>query len=109
MVAAGLSYGKCSAVDKALAFLWSAWLMSGPSYESFAFFIDSIASVTTDQGTEMHMLDIPNLKKAFWRTVCGFTLEQVKDDIDFTTPLFRKALRISGLGPHDGQPDEVRV
>ena len=82
LVAAALSYGRCSALDKLLAFLWAGWLMAGPSETSFLLFLSFFASATTDLGTESHMLDLPDISRCFFAMLCGMSLDAAALKID---------------------------
>jgi len=98
LVAAGLTYGRCSAVDKLLALLWAAWLTAGPDEAAFLLFLSFFTSATTDLGTESHMLDLPDLGRAFFKTLCGVPIAVAKDLIDAKQSSLGHAMLLPGWG-----------
>ena len=98
MPAMNLPYGMTAAVDKAIAFLWSAWLVAGPSLIGLMFFLDNILSVTTDMGTEMYMQSLPDVTPAFFKMVCGEEFTSLAKYIDGSKRFLGRALRIPGWG-----------
>ena len=71
-----LAYGCFNAVSKAMALVWAAWLVAGPSEEGLQYVFSKVATVITDHGTEIHMLEVPNTIRAFIRWNQGLSLER---------------------------------
>ena len=55
-----------------------------------------VRSITTDFGTELHSLEVPDVIAAFLAWTGGKSLPEVAHLIDPTTRLFPKSLRIGG-------------
>ena len=91
-----LSYGCFNVVSKAIALVWAVWLVAGPSEEAVQFFFEKVASIVTDHGTELQLLTVPNLVKAFIRWNSGVPLAHCASLVDDSSRLMPNALRISG-------------
>lgn len=52
-------------VDKAMCLLWMVMLETGPSYLAMRRYLNSIRSMTTDQGTEFGLADLPDILPDF--------------------------------------------
>ena len=96
MPGATLPYGQYGAFAKVVALVWAAWLVAGPTLKHMQYFFDKVSCVTTDGGTELQLLEMPNFLRAFIAWNSGMPLAQVRPKIDVGTRLFRNALRISG-------------
>jgi hypothetical protein len=91
-----LSYGHYDAIAKTVAFLWSAWLMVGPTREAMEYFLSKVVSLTTDFGIEMHTVEMPCVLHAFMAWIAGEPLETARRLVDYSKRLFPNALRIAG-------------
>ena len=91
-----MHYGGCRAVDKVVAFLWALYLVAGLEYEVLAWIISMIASLTTDHGTEIGMVDCPDILKPWLRRLMGTPMDVLVGTVHPDTRLFWRALRIPG-------------
>jgi hypothetical protein len=91
-----LHYGGASVVDKAISFLWSLFLISGPSILVLNWILGRMTSVTTDMGTELGFIDVPNLLPAFLSRMAGTPLEQLRGLVSIDSRLVPWCLRIAG-------------
>ena len=83
-----LSYGNFDAIAKTMVFLWSSWLVFGPTLEHMLYFVNHITCWTTDFGIEVHGIEIPDCLQAFLAWVAGHALENVRPLINFSRRLF---------------------
>lgn len=65
MPGTSLGHGFTAAIDKVMAFLWSLWLVVGPSIATMESFLEDVRSFTTDFGIESLMADFPNVLSSF--------------------------------------------
>ena len=94
-----LHYGGQSCLDKVLAFLWALYLTFGPDHGILSWAIMLIRSVTTDQGTELGFIDTPDILAPFLHQVAGgANLRSMIVNVDPSSRLFKRALRIGGWG-----------
>ena len=91
-----IHYGKFDAINKTLAFVWSVWLVCGPSLENMEYWFGKVRSFTTDFGTEMHTLSVPWVLPAFMAWIGGRDLEDCRHLVVFDRRLFFRALRVAG-------------
>ena len=91
-----LAYGAYGLYSKAFAFLWSLFLIMGPWQFGLQWFCDKIASITSDMGTEIGLLDCPNLIPIFLLFISGTKLADLVPQVDLSSRLFKNAIRISG-------------
>ena len=66
-----MHYGGCCAIDNVIAFRWALYLVAGLSYEDLAWIISLITSLTTDHGTEIGMIEVPDILKLWLRRLTG--------------------------------------
>ena len=92
----GLTFGGTSVVDKALSLLWATWFLTGPRLESLQYFLNKIGSLTTGQGIEIKLVELPSIATAFFESLCGARMQDVRRSIDFTSALFPRAIRVPG-------------
>jgi hypothetical protein len=91
-----LHFGGTRLIDKAIAFIWSLHLMIGISLEHLQWICDMIQSITSDMGTEIRLVDTPNILRAWLRRRMGIPMELLGAGIDLSSRLFSNAIRISG-------------
>jgi hypothetical protein len=96
MIPQTLNFGFAGSLHKVLAVLWSIWLMVGHSVVKMRWFLNLIASITTDMGTELHLVDTVDILDAFMKVTQGMAVERAGAFFDKAKPLFPKALRIAG-------------
>ena len=66
-----LHFGGTRLVDKAVAFLWALHLVIGTDYPLMTWFLGLVVSITTDMGTEIRLVDVPDISRACLRTRMG--------------------------------------
>ena len=91
-----LAYGHCSATDKGVALLWALWLVAGPQEQDLVYACGHIRSLTTDFGVEHHLLEIPDITRAFIAWVGGEPVHKLRHLVQRDTRLFWRALRVAG-------------
>jgi hypothetical protein len=79
---------------KVNAFLWSMYLIIGPWAEGLRLVLSMIKSITTDMGTELGFVDVPDFVDAFLQRLRGRPMDALK--VDSATRLFPNALRMAG-------------
>ena len=70
MPGVALWFGFTRTIDKLIALLWSLMLICGPDLKVLRFALDKIRSITTDMGTELGLLDMPDLAPSFLKMGC---------------------------------------
>ena len=93
---ASLCYGAFGAIAKTMALVWAVFLVAGPSEAGMAYFFEKVGSITTDGGTEIHIIESPNLLRAFLMWVSGASLLACAGLVDANARLLPNAMRISG-------------
>jgi hypothetical protein len=91
-----LHYSGTSLASKLYAFMWSLYLMVGTSIPVLEWVCSKIRSVTTDMGTEIGLVDCPNIVSAFLLWLTGISLDVVAGAVDKSVKMFKKALKIPG-------------
>ena len=91
-----LSYGQYNSIAKTIAFVWAVWLCFGPDWAAMSYFFSRVRSITTDNGVEMHTIEMPDILMAFMHWLAGVPLQDCAQYIDYSTRLFRNALRVTG-------------
>lgn len=91
-----LAYGHTGTWDKGVALLWALWLVAGPEERDLVYVCSKVRSLTTDFGVEMHLLEIPDITKAFIAWLGGQPLHTLRPYINTDSRIFQKALRIAG-------------
>ena len=91
-----LHYGAKSVLDKALAFMHAIYLILGPDGELMKWFVGKIKTITTDMGTEIRILDTPDIIYAYLQRLKGIPMESLVGAVDATSRLFCNAVRIPG-------------
>lgn len=71
---ASLCYGNFSALAKGVTLFWACWLMAGLKFADMAYFVGTVASITTDVGQEIHTIEFPNILRAFLAYNAGVKL-----------------------------------
>jgi len=91
-----LCYGFFNAVAKCMALVWAIYLIAGTDYEDMCYFISKVIGMTTDNGTEIHVLEVPDVLDAFWAWLHGTPLSDCAIYVNYNRRLFYNALRVSG-------------
>jgi hypothetical protein len=91
-----MHYGSNSVFDKALAFIWALHLMLGTDVGDLKWLCGKIGSVTTDMGTELGFIDVPDLIQAFILRRQGVPMDDLAATIDPSSRLVPNALRVPG-------------
>jgi hypothetical protein len=91
-----LQMGGMSILDKAMAFLWTIYLICGPNEGLMRWLLDKITSVTTDMGAELGIIDQPDMLPAFLAHLAGASILSLRGTVPRSSRLIRYALRISG-------------
>ena len=68
--AISLSHGDYSWIAKAFCLIWALYLIAG-DYPTLRYICSRVKSLTTDCGTELHLLDTPDLLPAFFLWLQG--------------------------------------
>ena len=93
-----LTYTNFNAVSKTVALLFASWLCFGPSQDSMDCFLDLVAAITIDSGTEVRTLEVPYFLHALLAWISGRPLDERRRFVEHDRRLFRRALRIAGWG-----------
>jgi hypothetical protein len=93
---ATLFYGNYGALAKTMALLWACWLVAGPTLADMQYFLDKMTCITTDGGTDIKTLEVPNILHAFMAWVGGADLGNVAHLVRHNERLFGNALRVIG-------------
>lgn len=80
------------AVGKAAALVWMIFLLAGPAFHSMQGFLTRVRSITTDQGTERKIADMPWFLDA-WFELAGFQRPVQVPPSDW---LFPRAMALPG-------------
>ena len=91
-----LHSGGMSLVDKGIALLWGIHLVVGLDEGMLRWIFDKIVSVTTDQGVELGLLDLPDLIPAFVKRCRGASMDSLIGSVVPGSKLFRLAFRLTG-------------
>jgi len=97
-----LSYGACGVASKGIAFLWAVFLTCGPERESLEYCMSKLVSATTDNGTEVNLVIIPDIMQQFYAWMRGTPIEEIKAPEVEGTRLMKETLRIIGFGHTTG-------
>ena len=78
-----LAHGFSTVLCKAMALLWSIWLVAGPGLDSMRAYCNSVKSMTTDWGGESNVAYLPDVLPVFmkmlqnsWKTPRHLHIEQ---------------------------------
>ena len=91
-----LAYGHTGTWDKGVVLVWGLWLVAGPEEGALAYVCSKVRSLTTDFGVEVHLLEMPDIVKAFMASISGRPHHLLQPLIDTQSRLFPHALRIAG-------------
>ena len=91
-----LHYGFNSVADKTIALLWALFLVCGPDEELLTWLLSNVRSITTDMGTELKIMDSPDLLPAFLARINGARLQDLQSSIVMSSRLLNRCLRIPG-------------
>ena len=61
-----LGYGHAGLIDKLMALCWMVYLEFGPKLASMQYFFRRVRVMCSDMGTEMGMIDAPDVLPVFW-------------------------------------------
>ena len=89
-----LHFGGARALDKVLAFLWSLYLMAGPNAFVLSYIIGKITSLCTDMGTEIRMIECPNILHVWLLRLAGVPLDSLPRLFRINSRLFHDAVKI---------------
>lgn len=95
---AELAYGMTDATSKAVTLLWGIWLACGPGKAQVRKILSLISAITTDNGTEINLLLLPDILDAYYLWMAGEELRTLKDKIVPGSRLFCNSLRLIGCG-----------
>ena len=93
---ASLTYNHYDAVSKTIALVHGVWLVAGPDEETIRAIFGLVKSIATDQGTEAHTLECPDLVSAYCAFMDGLPLEDCRSLVRFDRRLLPAALRVAG-------------
>ena len=93
-----LAYGCFNAVSKMVALVWAIFLIAGPTQAGIQYFVDKVLSITTDSGTEIHMVEVVDFLAAFMMWMEGVPLSDCAHLVDHDRRLLHNAVRLSGWG-----------
>ena len=71
--------------------LWALFLVVGPSYDMMAWVLSLIVSTTTDMGTELLLVETPDVLNAFLLYVAGNALHTLVGTFNPTSRFLRVA------------------
>jgi hypothetical protein len=91
-----LAYGAFGLIHKAVALLWSLFLILGPSQAKFDWFRDKVASVTTDMGTEFRLMSMPDISRTFFEYLRHKNMGVAAPLTNRAFVLFPKSIRLPG-------------
>ena len=89
-----LHYGHCGSIDKAIALLWVLHLLLGPNLILMEWLLSKIKSITTDMGTDVRILDCPNMTQAFLRRRQGLPMALLECTVNKDSRLLVYAIRL---------------
>jgi len=95
---AELPYGMTGAVSKACTLLWGMFLTLGPRKEQLRTALSLVASFTTDNGTEVGLLKLPDILDAFYLWMGGMPIGDLESHVVQGSRLFQEAIRVIGFG-----------
>ena len=81
-------------IGKGTALLWSLFLVIGPSIAIFKYVLGKVTSITTDMGTEIDLVKLPNLLESFMALLSGTPMEILQGSVFQTSRLLPNALPI---------------
>ena len=90
-----LAFGAFGLMSKAFALLWSWFLVVGPWEYGLNWIASHCRCITTDMGTELEMLMVPNFIRGFLAYITGKSMSVVRGLVDRSTRLLSRALRIA--------------
>jgi len=76
-----LLYGMFDAVSKAVALLHAIWMLAGPDYETVAYVLSKVVSITTDFGCEVKTLEMVDCVYAYCKWMEGFEMMDVRKHV----------------------------
>jgi hypothetical protein len=91
-----MTYGKAGGIYKALAIIHSVWLVVGSSIKDIRNFFSLVTALTTDMGTEIGLIECPDVVEAYIRRLEGATMAVALATVDPASRLFPRAVRIPG-------------
>ena len=91
-----LLYGHQDAISKSISFLWSSWLIAGPSAKTMRYFLSKVKCITTDFGVEIHMLELPDVLEAFLARVNGASWTHCQKLVVADARLLPNCIRLVG-------------
>jgi len=91
-----LSYGLFDSVSKSICLLHAFWLLAGPDVETVQYMCDKVVACTTDFGTEMHLLEMRDVTRAYCLWMSGYELDNCRQFVDVNRRWLERAVRISG-------------
>ena len=94
MPGVALTYGKYGLADKTVAFCWSLFLLVGADMLVLEWVLGLLKSVTTDMGTELGFVNVPNVMPAFMKRLTGAPMESLV--VGPTSRLLPRALQVPG-------------
>ena len=91
-----LAYGMFDAVNKTVGLMHAMWLVAGPSAKVIRYLCEKTVSVTTDMGTEVGTLMMPDFTDAFCEFMAGRPFETCNTLIDYSRRWLPNAVRVGG-------------
>jgi len=95
---AQLAYGLTDRTSKCITLVWGMFLTMGPQREKLEHALSKVVSITTDNGTEIGLLCMPDVLDAFYRWMDGHPLLTLKECIKDGSRLFPNSVRVIDLG-----------
>ena len=90
-----LPYSRFDAVSKSIALLHAFWLVAGPNFQTLAYVLSKVISVTTDFGTEKNIVTMLNCVLAYCLWMSGTDFSRCRDFVDKDHRWLPNALRVS--------------
>ena len=91
-----MHFGRCRLVDKCAALLWALFLVVGHDHAHLQWLLSKVTSITTDQGTEFAMTDVPDFLHCFLRRLSGVAMDNFVGTVDLKSRLFPNAVKVIG-------------
>ena len=73
---------------KTVALLWSIFLVSGSALVDVLYFVSKVGCIVSDNGVEIHTLEVPWILDAFMYWVRGTPLQDCRVYVDHSRRLF---------------------